>query len=260
MKDRNVLIHGGVTDGTEPSTFPGQIQQVAIDSDGCVRVAIQASSGLPLAGVANNTDLVTPSALTRNLPVASYGYGFDSTNNFWRRVGARASNAMNVISPSASDFLLATWSIPVNWDGTFLRRNYAASAANLALQSGEGVQLETGPGEWAINHAPAANTTATISRAAVAGQRHVCKGLDVSINAVAAIAAPLVVNLRDGATGAGTILWTERLMAPAGTTVRIARDGLNIVGSENTAMTLEFTAAPGATNFENVNLNGYTAA
>jgi hypothetical protein len=35
--------------------------------------------------------------------------------------------------------------------------------------------------------------------------------------------------------------------------------GLNIVGSLNTAMTLEFTAAPAATNFETVALTGHTA-
>lgn len=255
-----VLIMAGITDDPNASRpiTGGETRQIACNNRGVLWVNL-AAGNIALAGLPDNTDLTTPVSTNTRLATVSRMYGFDATNNFFRRIGARSTN-FNVVSPSASDFAATGMAIPVNFDGTFYRRMFGASAANLANQSGEGVQMVTGTGEWAITHAPAANTTATISRAAVASQRHVCKGFSVSLNAVAAIAAPILVTLRDGATGAGTILWQDRLMAPAGTTVRLDREGLNIVGSVNTAMTLEFAAAPGATNFEVVNLNGYTAA
>jgi hypothetical protein len=77
------------------------------------------------------------------------------------------------------------------------------------------------------------------------------------LNCVAAVTVPLVINVRDGATGAGTILYTERITGLAGTTVRVERSGLNLVGTANTAMTVEFAAAPAAGDFQCVNLNGY---
>lgn len=222
-------------------------------------VSIDPSGAFTLQGVPNNTDSVTPTSGNWNLQCASYQYAYDSANGFFRRVNAK-STAFGSMSPSASVFAQLAMNIPLGYDGTFYSRAYLASAVNLALQSGEGCQMVQEPGEWAVFHEPAANAIATITKAAVASKRHVCKGFTVSISAVGAIAGALVVNLRDGASGAGTILWTTRLLAPAGTCVVVSRDNLNIVGSVNTAMTLEFAAAPGATNFENVNMNGITVA
>lgn len=265
MKKTNVwaVCLGFQTD--DPGNFPpvdAFPAPLSVDQNGVLWTRLAAGGsggGVAIPGLPDNTDSTTPTATANRIPTVARMYGYDSGNGFFRRVGSRSTN-FNVISPSASEYALTAWTIPVNFDGSFFRRNFSASAANLALQSGEGVQLATGPGEWAIEHTPAANTQATISRAAVASQRHVCKGFTVTLSAVAAIAAPLVVVLRDGASGAGTILWSSKLMAPAGQVVTISRDNLNIVGSVNTAMTLEFAAAPGATNFENVALNGYTAA
>lgn len=275
------------------ATPPGTPVPFKCDADGNIGVRLLFEGSVPINGVANNVDNVAPAATANNLKVASYNYVFDGAN--WDRVygynlssasvsatgngaapgvmaaqyfnsggagqfapvpgGSMGGNIGNQSVPLAIQFVYA-WNGGSSWT-----RVMSGNAANLATQASDGAQMVQGPGEWAINHAPAANTTATISKAAGgAGVRHVCKGFSVSINAVAAIAAPLTVNLRDGATGAGTILWTDRIMAPAGTTARLDRSGLNIVGSANTAMTLEFTAAPGATNFENVNLNGISTS
>jgi|SRR5882672_3905782 len=111
--------------------------------------------------------------------------------------------------------------------------------------------------DWAINSAPVAATQATASKAAQAGFRHKCTGFSLGIDAVAA-QGDIVFNLRDGATGAGTILWSMRLSAAAGTSRDITVAGLSIGGSGNTAMTLETVGAPAATNFAYVNLTGAT--
>lgn len=118
---------------------------------------------------------------------------------------------------------------------------------------------------WSVTHSPAVNTQASASKAAGgAGVRHVCTG--VSARLVAGTAAPAAVqgtlNLRDGATGAGTILasWTVVLAASIGARDEINLTGLEIPGTANTAMTLEFAAASGANTFESVNLFGYDAS
>lgn len=135
-----------------------------------------------------------------------------------------------------------------------------ASAAALSTQPISNVQLVTAPGEWTLTSAPAVSTVASATRAAgAAGVRHVLKSIQASVQAVVAQAAPVVAVVRDGASGVGTILWQDRLIVPAGFNGVISVDGLNIVGTAATAMTVEFTAAPTATNFETISATGYDA-
>lgn len=215
------LIFGAQT--ANPNTSPvsgNNAVAIAVTSRGVVRVDMSAG-GIAIPGLANNADNVAPTATLQNIPVVSYNYVFDGTN---------------------------------------FDRLYSGSAANLSSAAAPPSMLATQPGEWAIQSSPAAGVQATISRAAVAAQRHVCKGFSITLNAVGAIVVPVVVNVRDGGTGAGTILWSGRFTAPAGTTVVVTRDNLNLIGSVNTAMTIEFAAAPAAGDFQNVAMNGFTAS
>jgi hypothetical protein len=68
------------------------------------------------------------------------------------------------------------------------------------------------------------------------------------------------LNLRDGATGAGTILasWVLGVQAAIDATTIFALGGLEIIGSPNTAMTLEFAGIAGAGTIESVTLTGHT--
>jgi hypothetical protein len=55
----------------------------------------------------------------------------------------------------------------------------------------------------------------------------------------------LTVNLRDGATGAGTIIWTHEVIVANATGQNVppfSTCGLMLPGTTNTAMTLEFSA------------------
>lgn len=118
-----------------------------------------------------------------------------------------------------------------------------------------------GASDWTQVHTPAANTQATTTKAAGGGSvRHVCTGLTVILaaGATAPTATNLLVNLRDGASGAGTILWSATISIPniAGAMNGISRSGLFIRGTANTAMTLEFAAAAGANTIESVAMEG----
>jgi hypothetical protein len=148
------------------------------------------------------------------------------------------------------------------WNGATVDRAKSASAANLAAKSGVGASVSALPGMWPATHAPAVNTQASASQAAGgAGVRHVCTGISINLAAggTAPAATQLTVNLRDGATGAGSILatWTIAIPATAGAFAAINLTGLNIPGTANTAMTLEFTAAGGPNTYESCTLFGY---
>jgi hypothetical protein len=114
------------------------------------------------------------------------------------------------------------------------------------------------PADWAVQHTPVAATQATISKAGIAGFAHSCTSITVTLAAVGAQAAELVFVLRDGASGAGTILWTAGFVAAATVAHNLTISGLNIKGTRGTAMTLETTAAPAATNLAKVSMTGRT--
>lgn len=120
---------------------------------------------------------------------------------------------------------------------------------------------------WNVTHAPAANTQATASKAAGgAGVRHIALGGTIVLanGAAAPTAALVTVHLRDGATGAGSILatWTLAFTAVAGAVVVVPLNfgAKGIPGTANTAMTLETSAAPGANVSASVNLHGVSAS
>lgn len=115
---------------------------------------------------------------------------------------------------------------------------------------------------WIVSHAPGIGTQATASKAAgAAGVKHVATALSFGLSAKAAIGASTVtVNLRDGATGAGTVLasWTFDLPAAIVAPITVTLPLPQIKGSAATAMTLEFAAAL-ANLLQFVNLTGYDA-
>jgi hypothetical protein len=115
---------------------------------------------------------------------------------------------------------------------------------------------------FAITHTPAVSVQATATQAAGgSGVRNIVEGLCFGYSATTALggATTVTINLRDGASGAGTVLksWQFTLAAtthpPRGDCV----SRLHIQGSPNTAMTLEFASATGNL-MEFVSLEGYT--
>lgn len=138
-----------------------------------------------------------------------------------------------------------------------------ATAANLATVVGTKALMVGGIGQWAKTHAPAVNTAATISKAAVALTYHVCQWLTITLanDSTGSVQTVLTFNLRDGATGAGTILasFTLALPATAGECRTMTLGGLNLIGTVNTAMTLETASAPGTHTAASVAFGGFSA-
>jgi len=112
---------------------------------------------------------------------------------------------------------------------------------------------------WAAEHRPAAATQATIGKAAEAGFRNVCRSITVTLACGATPQTPITAVLRDGATGVGAVLWSAVLAAPANSACVVALSDLDVVGSINTVMTLEFTGAGVANSLEAVAMSGTVA-
>lgn len=109
----------------------------------------------------------------------------------------------------------------------------------------------------AVNSAPAVSTQATVSAPAQDNLRHVVDNVCFSAASTTAPALTLLtVNLRDGATGAGTVIqsFTVAIAGATGQNVPPFCTGeLETSGSLGTALTLEFSAS--LTNlFQNVTL------
>jgi hypothetical protein len=145
-------------------------------------------------------------------------------------------------------------------DGT---NNFGSGrAANLTGKSAAQAQMTTPAGQWPATSTSSGTTPASASQAAAgAGIRNVFNGCSVKLSGDGTGAAfQGTLNLRDGATGAGTVLMSWVLSIPAGADAigqGIDISGLAIPGSANTAMTLEFTTAV-AHVIESVNMFGTT--
>lgn len=101
-------------------------------------------------------------------------------------------------------------------------------------------------GYWKASHVPAVSTAPTASQASAgAGVKNVLRGFTVSLTAVAAQTV-IWFTLRDGATGAGTILMQWPVTQAVGTAFEYSQNGMYVAGTAATAMTLELTNQSGA--------------
>lgn len=209
----------------------------------------------------NNADEISARAIYANSAMMAFGLNSDSF------IGMLTSAPLDGTAINSGDDGVALIGVGLNYgfDGS---GNWdpvrTASAANQSAATKTAPMQVATPGTWSITHAPAANTQATITRAAgAAGVRHVCTAITATLVAPIAVTSGAVqLNLRDGATGAGTILKSFTLqVGGAASTITdraiIQLSGLQVVGSAATAMTLEFSAAGGASTLESVSLEGY---
>jgi hypothetical protein len=122
-------------------------------------------------------------------------------------------------------------------------------ASTLTSRNQTGAQLVVGPSQWSVPTSPASGSVASASIAAETGVRHVLQCVGWSADASAAVAAAAgTVTIRDGATGAGTILAqfaiAHQVAAGAGiqTVPPAIYCGMSLTGTAATAMTAEFDA------------------
>jgi hypothetical protein len=205
----------------------------------------------------NTIGVITPADATANPTTLSAMQSFPMVFNTvtWDRVRSPSADGL----PQTGILSIG----PFAWNGTTFDKFRSASATNNTATTSIGTIQTTPLTTWFTvpNTTSAAATAATISKATGGGTvRHVVTSVtmcfqDSAINTVARL-----VNLRDGATGAGTIIrsWYLSNGGVAGGAQCENISGLNISGSANTAMTLEFAAAPAATASETVSFAGYS--
>lgn len=234
-KSGNPVEIGGVFNTTPPTVASGQTVEQQMSARGEQFVIIRDAAGnLRGANVDANNNVSVGQATAANLNVRD-----DTSGATGSAVPARATY------------------VGVG-DGTNTQGLKSVSAANLSLGATNltGVALTDTPCEWTITSVPAANAQATASRAANASGRHVAK-FYLACFAAAATGGPAnVFRIRDGATGAGTVIWAGVLASNANAAACAGQE-ITLIGTTNTAMTIEFAAAGGNTTQETVSLCGY---
>lgn len=134
------------------------------------------------------------------------------------------------------------------------------SGTNLSSVTSVGVPVSAPFATWSCVSAPAAGAQATCSRAAGGGTvRHVVTAWQACyVDTVTAVARH--ANLRDGATGAGTVLASSLLANSVANDSRCINNppGYTKIGTANTAMTIEFDAAGAVTSEQTVFMSGYS--
>lgn len=212
-----------------------------------------------ITGTATNLQAIPSDFFMLNVASSLYAYDLDLADGTVTVL--RTAQAAGTLSATDNWLLCVSGNYAYNEDAAAFGRVVLASAGPTGNVSQDQALQVALPGEWTLTHAPAAATQATATRAGVANTRHVLKSLNFTLVGVAAIAAPISAVVRDGATGVGAILWEDKLFAPAaGSKDRVTLGGLNIVGTAGNAMTVEFVAGPGATNFEAVAATGVEAS
>lgn len=155
------------------------------------------------------------------------------------------------------------------WDGAVWARHKASALATFPLtttlttRNQVGVALVDKPSRWAVLSNPAAGVQASATIAAEASVRHAVDCVAFSgASVVAPVLTAMTIDVRDGASGAGTIIWTYQLAVSNATGQNIlpfTACGLNLVGTTNTAMTLEFSI--GLANLvEAVSISGFNVS
>lgn len=152
------------------------------------------------------------------------------------------------------------WSLLGLFNGTTWDRWDAISGTNNTATTSIGAAYTVPLVTWGVIDTDAGATQTTATKAAGGGTvRHVAVTVHICYNDTAIAAGSALVHLRDGATGAGTILKTWIIGIPvAGDSKCIDVPAGNRTGSANTAMTLEFAAALTATATTSVTLEGYS--
>jgi len=189
-----------------------------------------------------------------------------TANQIWSLNGVFNGTTWDRQRTATADALASTGVMAENsalFNGSTFDRQDGVSNTNNTATTTIGVGYSTPLTTWFTvpNTTSSAATAATITKASGGGSvRHVVTGVTMCFQDSVANTVARLVNLRDGATGAGTIIksWYLSNGGVAGGAQCQSETGLNISGSAATAMTLEFAAAPAATASETVSFEGYS--
>ena len=133
------------------------------------------------------------------------------------------------------------------------------SGGNTSSAPGGTVTSVSGPIQWAVLTIPAIGAQATTSKAAAVSIRHTANAIAASLTCTTAAVQTNDLVIRDGACGAGTIVFVVALScsATAGNGTTFGLSGMNVAGTPGNAMCVEFSTAPAAGGQQRVSLYGY---
>jgi len=218
MIDRKVAIYGAVSDGGDPPVIT--LRAVTVSQDGFVGSNLYLQ-GSPIFSINPfQPEFNFDAGLLDMVPVVNFPYlaGPDTGTDDTTIFGRQKyAFDLSVVDPSA-----------------------AAMVAELA-------------GVYSCD-APAADTAAVLNVAAD-NDNVLVKGFGYTVSAVAAIAAPIVIEVRSDTGGANTLHYSARVLLPVGTSREIW-----IPCNFLAPVDVEITASdPGATNFVSVSLETNSA-
>jgi hypothetical protein len=237
--------------------------------------------GTDLMDVVEPGNSVTSSGVSGAVAV-SLNYVYDGTNwhGMYRANAAHATTGGNLLGVG-----------PLVWDGTNWVRQTSANIGFVG-NSGSGIShvmgnaynastvdsfrnssaavLSAATQPYALQTAPPGMLTCTYATtsgaatgsctvaAGTGGQRHVVTAIHASVACAATVQTPIGINLRDGASAAGTIKWSGMVGCPANSMGELSSPPLHIVMSAATQMVLEFEAATATDVVPHLTLQYYT--
>lgn len=249
-----------------------RITDTTFSGSGSIEVTVWISSSQFATAIANTTAPGLPGFAVMGWDGAAYQrWSFNPMNagHFAAEIGIAATQSDGVGNGAWSSGNNQTFGFGAAnsaYNGTTWDRFRTASLANSYVATSStginsiGAPISEKGFRWRVLSNPAAGSQATASIAAEANVRHIVDCIAFSAAATTAPALTrLDINVRDGATGAGTIIWTYTVAVAAATGTLVAPVnfcGLNLTGTTNTAMTLEFSASL-ANLIENVSMSGF---
>lgn len=197
----------------------------------------------------NRMDASADDGLSGDNIAASGNLVYDRGAGDWNRMDSAADDSL-----SGDNVLLAQVGA---YDGTIVDRVRNSSVANLTATTQPYQLGVSSPGEWSVNHVPAANTLATATKAAgAAGVRHVLRSLTFCLSGAGS--SVLAFGVDDGVSGTGSYLWRSQGVISSEGVFICTLSNLNIIGSAATAMTIEWGDAGGPGTYEGVCMSGYS--
>lgn len=208
-------------------------------------VTVVQPTGSALNAVVGGPAAATVAASGNPVPVGIVTSGGTIQYLFSTAGNADAGNGANGLA--ASTYL---------YNGALFDRRRSAdlstynTSQTLTVANSIGAALQEKGSRWSVVSTPAAATNASASIASEASVRHVvdCISFSATASGGAVTLAPWTFNVRDGAAGAGNIIWQYSVGGPIGVNVTGAQIvaphtacGLNLVGTTATAMTFEFS-------------------
>lgn len=182
-----------------------------------------------------------------NFRTVNFPYLWDPVNVTWRRWAGRTTDQESVgtdtdavnIGAAAFNYMIAR-----NFLGTGVFTRMASQGLTMAREVTQSLQTVAAVDKSA-HDAPAVDTAASVVVTEPNGFSLKVTGIGYSITAVAAIAAPVLIELREDAGGANNLLWSTQELLPVGTSKTIMIP-VNFLANVDATLTV---AAPGATNF-----------